>query len=385
LTSPSKPKQGQRTKRAELPKPVIRMGSLGFFPLNPLTASYLHQAYGEVVIGYHDTTETQVFKSRPVLQVQQGGNKEELSLEGRFYNGFADALYRGKLCQVVLATPTSEGLPNLLEDFVDYLEKLLALGFFVPKKEIVKRDPVAELVPCFILTGDGLLFSRFITALVRYMQELASRHPILTESLRTRILGRFVRGLPAQDEPADFLNNELLTAGTRQVALANVPRRIRIAGGSTESHDIILKVLEAKKLSATVESRSRNAVERLEFEHAMWRVARVVIPSLADGKALSSDEVKKLLPRVEAGIFAIGKQRQAFDESDSVESILPSSSKASASKSKPAGKKRKIPLSQGDAAMLSGLVFYADALGLPAEKEIFETLATQVASCCEDT
>jgi hypothetical protein len=92
-----------RIKLGELPKPVIQKGQFGALPLNPFTASCLAAGYCDSIVGFRDTAETLAYKKRPSFQLQEGKKSQTISLDGRFFNGYSDALYRGQLPEVVLA------------------------------------------------------------------------------------------------------------------------------------------------------------------------------------------------------------------------------------------------------------------------------------------
>lgn len=367
--SPKTPK----TKRGELPKPIIRPGSLGLLPFSPLAVSYLHGGHGDLILGYHDDNETLALKNRSAITVLDGNGKEQFMLDGRFFNGYSDALYRGKLPEVIIAAPAPQELGTYLDDLVEYLEKMLSLGFFLPKKELIKRDPVQDFVPCTVLTGGGLLFSRFITGLMHALKSFENQHPVMDEAIRLRIVGRFVRGLPGT-EPTEI--PETGEARTGQIRIEPVPCHIRIGGGSRHTQDVIQTVFSKHGLIASFENRARNPVERLELENALWRLSTVILPTLVDQKTLKAAELKKLTPRIENGILSIGRCRQAFDETDSPESIRSSNGKKTGA-SKPDGKQA---LREEDALLLGNLVQYAEGLGLNEEQALFAQLAEQLSA-----
>lgn len=373
-----------RGKRGELPKSVLRQQAIGYCPLNSLTVSYLAQGYGDTILGFCDTDETLAYKAKNTLTVKDGKTQQPVSLEGRFFNGYADALYRGRLPEVILAAPSADSLPLFLDDFAEYLEKLLSLGFFVPTKELIKKDPVSELIPCFILSGSGLLFSRFITGLVRYLRQMESRYPLLDEAIRTRIVGRFVRGIPHSQRPdiqLSFGETELGVRVTTCFDRLIVPQHFKIAGGTPHTQNLIQRNCTAQGFTITIENRTHNPVERLEFENALWRLSTVVLPSLAATQTLSSDAVDTLTSRVEAGILAIGRLRKAFEASEKPEQVLGSSFiKRGKDARKPAGtlpSRSSLPVTvkREDSDILAGLSQYAEALGLPDEQRLFQELA----------
>jgi hypothetical protein len=376
-----------RTKHGELPKPMIKPGSFGCLPLNPLTLAYLHAEQTDLLLGYRDTTDTESFKTRPSIYIQNGAKRQALSLDGKFFNGHSEALYRGLLPEVILAAPDEMHWADFLRDFVEYLGKIVAMGFFYPKKYLLRRNPVDEHIPCTILTGNGLLFSRFITGLVQELNKMAHDYPILDETTRIKILGRFVRGIPEnghnQAKQQDWwLDPTVLQVPVgRTISLPLAPQAIRIAGGNPYTQGIIQTVLAAHGLTAILETHCRNAVERLEFENILWRVSNVIIPTLATTAA----EKKELSPKATEGILSMGRQRQAFDANDNVDKLLGRFNQSSLSSpiakkvSKPAASQRDtIAINGSDADMLRGLGSYAASLGMSEEQQLYESLASRI-------
>jgi len=378
---------------------MIHTGSFGCLPLNPLTLAYLHAGQADLLLGYRDTAETTAFKQRPSISVQTGEKSENakppssktqnskpqiFSLDGKFFNGHSDALYRGLLPEVLLVAPDESNLNDVLRDFLEYLQKIVGMGFFLPKKMLVRRNPVDEHIPCTILTGNGLLFSHFMTCLVRELEKLSKEFPVLDEGTRVQILGRFVRGIPdvGSGNQELWLDASVLQVPTgRVVSLPQAPQVIRIAGGSAHTRNTIQTVLSNYRLIAIPETHSRNAVERLEFENILWRVSTVIMPTLAT----SAEEKKQLSPRAVAGIFSMGRHRHAFDESDNVEQLL-----SRFDRSETGGKAKKSAkasiqqhLNERDADLLRELGQYAASLGMSEEQHLYETLAKRIAVATE--
>jgi hypothetical protein len=370
-----------RTKSGELPKPMIRPGSLGCLPLNPLTLAYLYAEQCDLLLGYRDTVETDGFKRRPSVSVQIGAKRQTLSLDGKFLNGHSEALYRGVLPEVLLVAPDEAHLNDVLRDFLDYLQNIVSMGFFYPKKLLARRNPVEEHIPCTILTGNGLFFSQFITRLVRELDSLGQEFPVLDESTRQQIIERFVRGIPdaGSAKQERWLDVESLEVPVgRVVTLPQAPNVIRIAGGSAHTQNTIQTVLAAHGLIAIPETQSRNSVERLEFENILWRLSTVIMPVLA----ASAEEKKQLTPKVAAGVLSIGRHRQAFNESDNIEQLLnrfnPPAKKTKSTAKSTIERGVDQQVTGSDANLLRGLGQAAAALGLGEEQHLYESLAQRI-------
>jgi hypothetical protein len=353
-------------------------------PLNSFTLSCLHHGHAECLIGFRDSKETLALKNNATVQVSEGRKKRLLTLTGRFFNGYSDALYRGHLPEVLLAAPSADRLPELLADVTEYIEKLAKLGFFIPRKQAVQRDTVGELIPCTVLSGSGLLFSRFITGLMSGLQSLRHEHPSINEAICVRVLGRFVRGFSEGETMEASL--ECITdapAGTTP-SLSAFPKNLRIAGGDLWTQSTIQNVLAAHGLTVSVENQGSNSPERLEFQNALWRVSHVILPHLVNQRLLSEEEAQTLEPQLQAGIWRVGVKRAALTESE-----MPVTSKKSASTAskratikvatrKASGSRTPLPMGWGDVAIMAGLNGYAKDLNLPKESLLFENLTRQL-------
>lgn len=377
-----------RNKPGEVPKPMVQSGAFGCLPFNALTVSCLHAGYADRLVDFKVYEEDQPLPCRTSAQLLDGRKKVSVSLEGRLYNGYAEALYRGRLPEVLLAAPATECLPIYLQDLIGYIQKLCALGFFLNKKYLNQRNPVAELIPCTILAGDGLLFSRFVTGLMTAMKKLASDYPALDESMRLKILGRFVRGFPEAGQASAILGAANVYSGS--LPLVAFSPKLRIAGGDRETQQIIQEVLSAHGLVTVVENQTRNAVERLELENALWRLSDVILPALVARDCLSAADAQIMAPQLARGVMTIGVKRQALDAS---EVLRPETLSGKWTNSKNARKKAnagkntsaqdEISLGWGDVAIVAGLNACARELNLSEESRLFETLTRQLLPYCE--
>ena len=349
---------------AELPKPVIKPGSLGFSPLNTLSLSYIAQGHGNAILGYVEDPRNAVYKEHPTLTLKAGKSSTSYSLVGVFFTGLADALYRGKLPQVVIATPNPTELKAFLNEFLDYVEKMVTLGF-----TLGKSNPVDDLVPCFVIASTGVFFSSFLTQLSRNLENT----PDIDARMRAHILGRFCRGFIVCPENDTHATQPV----GRQVELVtDLTRRIKIAGGDERTQAIVQQVLSAHQLVTVIENSVQNPAERLEFENALWRTSGVILPTLKAEKVFSARQTKELQGKLNETILEIGKKRHAFEELDDLDSITGRSPYPKAAKS--AGPTAES-LSLGDAAILGGLKLYADLLNLNTEtRQMLDMLSRTV-------
>lgn len=354
--------------RPELPQAIVRKGTVGSFPIQSWSLSALYHHRSESIIGFRDTEETLLYKSKSQVQLTISAKQQEpLVLSGKIFNGFSDALYRGHLPEVVLVCQPDEQRINFLNNLTDYLEQLVAMGFLGGRPVQLEADPVALYIPCFVLLGHGVWYSRMMTTLASFLKDLKCRASVLTPEMQQMILNRFVRGSAS----SDF---EWIAANQTNFEPTQLPESIRIAGGSQLTQKIIQTALCTYGWKVEIENSMRNAAERLEFQDTAWRLSSIVIPELAEQKRLSTAEAKKLTPLVQQAILTIGCHREAFTHSEKIVRIE--------LKMKPKDKtllhSKSLTSITAEQDVLKGLSAYATALGLKQEKEIFDRLAARV-------
>ncbi len=346
-----------KSQRRELPQTAIRQGELGLFPLNQLSVSYYVAGCGSVILGHRDSDLTLAIKEQSHLKVIQMGRKkaDEVDLKGKFFNGLSDALYRGKLPQVILATPQPDELNTFLSEFLEYISSLIALGYFLPNPES-SGSPCDTLVPCYVITGDGVFFSYFLTKLLENLRMMDQ----MDEVIMKRLVGKFTRGFIEPVEGIGLLDQNQTTVPNIQ--LLAVPTEIKIAGGDLGSQQTVESVLKLYGFQPEFENNSPNPVERLEFQRALWRSSNVILPYLEREKVLSSKELQETQRRVHQTIVSIGRQRKAFGDQDALD-------KPTVGKKSP-----DFQLVSGDPAIFAGLKQYADMLGLESESKMLDSL-----------
>lgn len=360
--------------RGEPPKPMVKPGLVGAYPLKAINLSFLVTGHCDLVIGQKDMPETLYLKERPTLAILDGtgsksNEKNTVDVTGKIFNGFADAFYRGKLPQIFLAQPDAGAIYHFLDEFMDYLEKLYSLGFFLAKglPEDPMVDPVDQYIPCFVIASNGIFYNAFLKKLAESIENI---HHV-SDAMERKILAKFCRGI--------------ITPGETQLYQQGKPihveaaKRIKIAGGGSVTQSTSRSILNSHGFETTIENKADNPIERIEFENALIRSSQAIIPALTQGGRLSDGEAKDYQKRIQENIFLIGKHRKAFEEKESLEAIMmefPETVMTKGGKSvKPALAPSLIP---GDASILSTLIKYAESLNLHEEKEGFQELKLKV-------
>ncbi|MGE0200234.1 MAG: hypothetical protein AB7P76_04625 [Candidatus Melainabacteria bacterium] len=274
--------------RAALPKPILKQSALGLYPVNAATVSWLHQGLGEVIVepnpvqpaepaAQEGTPATPVVCStitlsdappvagaKPSKKTTTGS--AEVSLEGRAFRGMSNVLYRGRLTQVVLAIPDGNGLNILIQEIMDHLYKIEAMG------SLLTGDPVNSMVPCVVLLTPGVIYRVFME---RLSQQLATLN-MMPDGMIEAVKSRMLRGLL----PAETYQSELMQTG-RTLAYVARPAELKLAGGTGATRTLVASVLQMNGVKVSnmgmdaFQSVTAAAVspERLELEHALQHLA----------------------------------------------------------------------------------------------------------------
>lgn len=378
--------------RGELPKPQVQNGTVGFSPLNALTLSYAYHDIGDRILSIQDDTVTSpgtFGATKQIIQVKAPGasanrKPETFELQGRFLRGLSDGLYRGKLPEVIIASPTIGQLGVWLNEISDYLEKMIRFGFFL------QDDPVSRLFPNIVIVSEGIYFKRLMLALSKQLDNV----PNLLPAWKDQILAKCHRGMlmDASGKPVS------ITAGSlcEPVALPFPPMHIRIAANHpmfsyyvSPYFSAVESILALQGFQVSLENSVPNSVERLELEYALQRASSVLIPAITRDTA-QAKEADSLQTQVWNAIVSIGRMIQAFDN-DTPLRTAPADIPPKAAKTKSSGKtsgeespKTEFPkaeapvtsdaITPNDASLFDSLRHYAESLALPNEQALFASM-----------
>lgn len=339
-----------KKSRAELPKIALQKGMVGAYPIQAWSVSALFQQKCDCLIGFRDAEETLHVKSRSQVQLTFSTKKkpETVDLIGKVFNGCSDALYRGRLPEVMLTNLSDASCLDFLNDIADYLEQLVAMGFFVSRPGQPQANPVMQYIPCFLLMGQGLWYSRMMASLTGFLKDLARQYPVLTDTVQGNILGRFVRGIPVPEVFSEPVVGFVMP-------LVEIAECYKIAGGNEQSQDAIINALSLYGLLAALETQSDNATERLEFESAYSRLIRVALP-------------KASTKQLQSGILSLGRKRNAFLTGETPEAF----------KIKTVSPKPMETPGQTELQLLQDLRQYARMMRLDAEEQVFSNLVEKL-------
>ncbi|MEB3286126.1 MAG: hypothetical protein VKJ04_01345 [Vampirovibrionales bacterium] len=411
--------------RAELPKPQVQIGVLGFSPLNALNLSYRYQGVGDALLAIPEESGNETaMQAKTVFQVlpcqgqaDKASKAETFDLGSACFRCLSDALYRGKLPQVMLLSPGIAQMNAWLNEMMDYVEKTLQFGFFL------RQNPVDNLFPNLVFISDGVYFARLMKSFDSSLQKFS----VLTPEWRRQILAKCHRAVLLEGEKLEsFDMAEIQSAEVKSgqstgiIRLLRPPMKLRLAsgpsvksdgrpGGLSPHLDVIESVLALHGFSVEIENSVPNAAERLELEYALTRSSRVLLPALAtvsnhnetgakpSKKSITPTQTQTLQEQVARGIIHIGQRLFAFGKNEFSDSPKiftdieitpkPAATSGKTGASKPdrkttAGKTtgadlpngQALTLSPQDLTILDSLCHYALDLELPEERELFTRL-----------
>lgn len=351
--------------KPEIPKPLIQAGSLGFHPLKPLSLSYLYRHHCDLILGHKDAEETRLAKAKPILQIKCrhrldsfGSTVESFDLTGKVFNGFSDAFYRGKLPQVLISTVEAHELNLFLNEFLDYLDKMLSLGFFMHQP-----DQVDKVVPYIVLAGNGIFYRTFLAKLQRNMRSMEAMEDILIR----QILCKFVRGaFDCYRSDKDVFSSEALDAR----------RLMRIGSCTNQALTTVQTVFSLHGIVTSIDNTTDNSPERLELLNAWLRFRDGILPAMQRAGLLT--ETEKVQMALRELLWKAGMAIKAFDEMETVDMLFPAHSGEIKAGVDAAG------CVIGDETFLPALGDAAQALQDPAATALCTTLSLKIAQLLKD-
>jgi hypothetical protein len=144
--------------------------------------------------------------------------KHTVNLTNRVFNGFSDAFYRGKLPELVIVSADMTRIPEFLESFLDYMEKLCSLGFFSDEDNLDSAEQLDSYIPQIVVASYGIVYS----VILQHLQAALDNMGALTPWQRERLSQKLCRGV-LTSEPTGYyqqLNEPGLFANPIQLMLA---------------------------------------------------------------------------------------------------------------------------------------------------------------------
>lgn len=259
-------KQKPATQQAQ-----VQPDRLGFYPLNSLAASALAHGQADVLIGATEDALASRLRQQTEWQV---GN-QALTVEGKIAVGISDAFYRGKLPELLIVTAGMSELPQFIESFLDYLEKLCSLGFLT---ETETDDELAVLdlyVPLIIIATYGIVYD----AVTQKIKKAIGNLPTLSPRQRERLILKLMRA--TFSVPAPGYDLQLYSP-----VLFPAPLALTLSGTKSRYTVRAVQLLEQHQIPYVF---NPHGVVELELNLGYHHLARRVLPGLPAASGAAND------------------------------------------------------------------------------------------------
>jgi hypothetical protein len=356
-----------RGQRIELTKPVLSQGTIGVTPFNAISLSYLLSGQAQCIIRFKDMDNRLPEGELNAEVPAKAGKWEKTDLQGRLFNGYADAFYRGRLPEVILCFVGIQSMSDFWEDLTGYLEQMLSLGF-------LGHEPVKNIMPYMVILGDGMRFSRIITALTRYLDAMSHSYPVLDLRTRGQILSRFLRALPDLKSSTEWHDSDWnLLACHNNLHVKHVPETLtlfQLVSGTLSSWEQVRDCLSLNSIRVQdVDQAVPMNVERLELQQTWQRLSTVILPGLAQQQDWTKAFTQEVMSRTQAGLLEIGRACHAVRDSESVDTVFQKTGKL-----KKSSEQTMNADSRESRLLLQELVQVAQALPQAEKPEVFSEL-----------
>lgn len=349
-----------KKNQPDIPRQHTQPQAVGCCPLSGLAVELLQEQRADALICFKDDASVPLLRAAGTLEItRETGQAASLSLEGRWFNGFSDAFFRGKLPQVILVTDHAPHQSDFFEEFADYCDKLHALGYFL--QDI---SPVDALFPCVVLLGEGCYFKALQERLTVMLTPLCQHDEVMMQQLR----GQFIRGLL---EPSATVLLEGGHEARPYQSQQPVPTGLRLVGGSLSAQLAVQSVLDARGLNVAQEPRTAVAVERLEWESWLRFFTIRVVPVLATMTRASAAKASRWQQQALSAGVALAQQQGL---------LTPEESEASFASLLGTHDTALSPMGPADLAALETFARWAQQAGLSGPNALWQTLQKALAT-----
>lgn len=173
--------------RQKVQQAVVQKGQIGFYPFNSLSLSALYHGQAQCMIG---SREQQEMGERIRAQAEYKVGKTSVPITHKFFTGFCDAFYRGKLPELIVVAPSLTEIPPFVEELLDFIEKLASLGFLVSDTH-EPDEALDRVMPLLMIASYGLVYEAILNKLKFALTNI--RH--FTPRQKERLLQRFSRAV----------------------------------------------------------------------------------------------------------------------------------------------------------------------------------------------
>jgi hypothetical protein len=336
--------KAQKTSRLQA---IVQSGKLGLYPFNSLALSALFHGQAQSIIAARGDVFCDKLRQKSEFVV----SSQTVNIQNKISVGFCDTFYRGKLPELVIVTSGMASLPEFIDDYMDFVEKLFSLGFLLGQDadEVTVLD---QYVPQVIIASYGLVFDAVVEKLALSLKNINA----ISSRQKDRLLQKFSRGIfssPNEGYDTQLNANELFTT----------PFKLHLSGSKSMYLIRVTKLLEQNGINYDMNPNGEIGVLEQELNLAYKHLVHRILPLLQHenrATAISPEQLKTQLDQ-------LGQKL----------GLLPGLVTASAPL-QPGWDLRQFDLSTVDLAIVHQIKVLASSIGLPELQETLQTLSDAI-------
>lgn len=250
--------------KAETQRAVIQQDTVGAYAVNSLSLTAFHDHRLDVLIAQTQVDEGLYHQLKN--QSQWTVADQTINLQGKLFNGIADAFYRGHLPELLIITCEITHIPEFLEEFLDFLDKLCSLGF-IQGHHSQENSQIDRYIPQLVIATYGIVFETIQNKLSRSIENMG--HFSAWE--RDRILQKLCRMT---------LSNgyNLLDINKQPFQIFPTPLSVQCAGSKSFYTLRSTQLLESRKFDIQFNPNGDLGILELELHQAYEHLTTYLIP-----------------------------------------------------------------------------------------------------------
>lgn len=268
---------------------VVQPNHVGFYPFNSLALTAIETHQAQIIIkNRQDNPTVSINAEQEDIKV----GKTTVDLSNKVCNSISDAFYRGKLPEVLVITASMQQVPQFLEEVMDFLEKLITLGF-ITSNSPDDPTPLDQVIPQFVIATYGPVYQLIYQKVHATLEHMGSYN----QWQQDRILQKFCRGFFTA-LPRNY--HRFLEAYT----LFDAPLDMILAGEKSLYSLKVSQVCQSHQLQCQLNTTHLSGTSEFELAVVYSHLLEQVYPRL-DKAPISKDELKDCFEALAAALGII--------------------------------------------------------------------------------
>ena len=256
---------GKRQK-SETQQAMVQPNTIGFYPFNRLALTALAHHNASVILASPEDPFLTAYKHQQDVVLNK---KHTVNLTNRVFNGFSDAFYRGKLPELVVVSADMTRIPEFLESFLDYMEKLCSLGFFSDEDSLDSAEQLDSYIPQIIVASYGIVYS----VILQHLQTALDNMGALTPWQRERLSQKLCRGV-LTSEPMGYYQQ------LNEPGMFDHPIQLMLAGNKSLYTLKSTQLLEQFNIAHQFNPNGELGIYEIELQLAYQHCVSTIVPLL---------------------------------------------------------------------------------------------------------